>query len=90
MAFGGIVAVLGVANIYLPYMADRDKLRGMFEEDDMPEEAKRELDMMMRVEQAAMQAKSSSNQEGADGDGGSGNEPTRKGPNSMWKNLRRN
>ena len=81
MAFGAIVASLGVANIYLPYMADRDKLRGLFEEEDMPEEAKRELDMMMKVERAAMQAKSSSE--------GSGNEPKRES-NSMWKNLRRN
>lgn len=82
MAFAGIVGVLGVANIYLPYMADRDKLRGMFEEDDMPEQAKHELDMMMKVEKAASQAKSSAES--------ANNESSRKGPGSMWSNLRRN
>ena len=30
------VSFVGFAQIYLPYWADRDKIRGMAEEEDMP------------------------------------------------------
>ena len=56
LAFAGITGVIGIAQVYLPYIADRDKLRGLFEEEDMPSQAKHEMDMMMRAEKAAMEA----------------------------------
>mmetsp|Transcript_29310 Transcript_29310/g.39104 ORF Transcript_29310/g.39104 Transcript_29310/m.39104 type:complete len:102 (-) Transcript_29310:1415-1720(-) len=81
----GIVAVVGFAQIYLPFIADRDKLRGLFEEEDMPTGARRELDAMMRAErlQAMKEAREQAQQ--------SGNPETnandKRAPGSMWKNL---
>ena len=49
-------SVVGFAQIYLPYWADRDKIRGLTEEEDMPIEAKREMMMMaMQEERQQMQ-----------------------------------
>lgn len=83
-AFVGITMTLGFAQIYLPFIADRDKLRGMFEEEDMPESAKRELDNMMKVEQAAKDAEAASNARTTNQ-----NTINSSGAGSMWKNFRR-
>ena len=53
VAVTGTVAVLGIAQIYLPYVADRDKLRGLFEEEYMPPGAKREMEAMMKAQRQA-------------------------------------
>jgi len=85
LAFAGMVGAIGIAQVYLPYIADRDKLRGLFEEEDMPSEAKHELDMMMRAEKAAMEAQQ-------DAEARSGKTKATGGGNcgSMWQKLRRN
>jgi hypothetical protein len=46
------VSALGVGTIYLPFIADRDKLRGLFEEGDdaVPEGARRQLKAMAKQE----------------------------------------
>jgi hypothetical protein len=46
------VSALGVGTIYLPFIADRDKLRGLFEEGDdaVPEGARRQLMAMAKQE----------------------------------------
>ena len=75
LAFGAIAGAIGLGQIYLPYIADRDKLRGMFEEEDMPDQAKKEMDMMMRTEIAAAEARQQ----------GQG----KNGAGSMWSKLRR-
>ncbi|GFH52806.1 hypothetical protein CTEN210_09282 [Chaetoceros tenuissimus] len=74
IAFAGIMGALGIGQIYLPFIADRDKLRGLAEEEDMPEQAKREMDMLMKAEIAAAEARQQGQQ---------------KGGGSMWSNLRR-
>jgi hypothetical protein len=81
LAFAGILGAVGIGQIYLPYIADRDKLRGLFEEEDMPEEAKREMDMIMATERAAMEAK----QQAA----ANAEKSEKKSAGSMWSNLRR-
>ena len=81
LAFAGILGAVGIGQIYLPYIADRDKLRGLFEEEDMPEEAKREMDMIMATERAAMEAK----QQAA----ANAEKSEKKSACSMWSNLRR-
>jgi hypothetical protein len=43
VATGVTVSVVAFAQIYLPFFADRDKIRGMDEEADMPAAAKREM-----------------------------------------------
>jgi hypothetical protein len=47
-----IVGALGFATIYLPYMADRDKIRGLFEEGEqsIPEGARREIQAILKAE----------------------------------------
>ncbi len=80
-AFGATTLAIGVGQIYLPYIADRDKLRGLFEEEDMPLQARREMEMMMKKEQKQQQQQQQ--QLGGMGSGTSG-------AGSMWSNMRRN
>ncbi len=49
------VTALGVGTIYLPFVADRDKLRGLFEEGDdaVPEGARRQMKAMAKAEAEA-------------------------------------
>mmetsp|Transcript_10897 Transcript_10897/g.16070 ORF Transcript_10897/g.16070 Transcript_10897/m.16070 type:complete len:80 (-) Transcript_10897:243-482(-) len=42
------LTAVGIAQIYLPFYADRDRLRGMNEEEDMPAEAKRQMEKERR------------------------------------------
>ncbi|KAL3794001.1 hypothetical protein ACHAW5_006738 [Stephanodiscus triporus] len=51
------VTALGVGTIYLPFVADRDKLRGLFEEGDdaVPEGARRQMKAMAKVEAEEME-----------------------------------
>ena len=87
LAFAGIAGAIGIGQIYLPYIADRDKLRGLFEEEDMPAQAKREMDMIMRAEMAAVEAR----QQGSGSGNGSGQSQGEKkiGAGSMWSSFRR-
>jgi hypothetical protein len=56
------VTALGVGTIYLPFVVDRDKLRGLFEEGDnaVPEGARRQMKAMAKaeVEEAERQRRS--------------------------------
>ncbi len=82
IAFAGIAGAIGIGQIYLPYIADKDKIRGLFEEEDMPSEAKREIDMIMKAEMAAAEARQQSQ----------GQNQTQGGKNSagsMWSSFRR-
>jgi hypothetical protein len=72
-----ITGAIGIAQIYLPYIADKDKLRGMFEEEDMPDVARKEMDMMMKAEIAAADARQQSQGK------------SKSGAGSMWSNLRK-
>mmetsp|Transcript_3595 Transcript_3595/g.6254 ORF Transcript_3595/g.6254 Transcript_3595/m.6254 type:complete len:102 (-) Transcript_3595:281-586(-) len=86
MATAGMVGVLGFAQLYLPYYADRDKIRGLSEEEDMPPAAREE----MRRTMMAMQRQQA--QEGGGG-GEAGGPPQQqqqqkpRGAGSMWKNI---
>lgn len=77
IAVAGITAAVGFGQIYLPFIADKDKLRGLFEEEDMPQQAKQEMEIMMKAEIAAAQARQQSQSQGSASAG------------SMWSNLRR-
>mmetsp|Transcript_10565 Transcript_10565/g.16194 ORF Transcript_10565/g.16194 Transcript_10565/m.16194 type:complete len:80 (+) Transcript_10565:142-381(+) len=43
------LTAVGIAQIYLPFYADRDKIRGMSEEEDMPAEAKRQMELQRKM-----------------------------------------
>jgi hypothetical protein len=42
------LATVGIGSIYLPFIADRDRIRGMHEEGDLSPSERREYDRMMR------------------------------------------
>ena len=88
IAFGATTLAIGIGQIYLPYIADRDKLRGLFEEEDMPMQAKKEMEMMMRKDRLEKENQSDkANNNGSSFDSGERNGTS---AGSMWKNLRRN
>ena len=88
IAFTAIVGAVGLGQIYLPYIADRDKIRGLFEEDDMPIQARQEMDMIMKEQRMASQAaKLQKEQSGGNDRRDSKQSDTNAG--SMWSNLRR-
>jgi hypothetical protein len=53
IATAATLSVVCFAQIYLPFWADRDKIRGMAEEEDMPAAAKREMERQLKQDTAA-------------------------------------
>ena len=102
MAFTATVAALGVGTIYLPFMADRDKLRGLFEEgeESIPEGARREIQAIVKKEREAAQlvALQQQQQQGVQGVHGQGQEQEdvpiqqqkKASAGSMWSSFRKN
>ncbi|KAL3778125.1 hypothetical protein ACHAWO_008077 [Cyclotella atomus] len=82
-AVAATVSAIGIGTIYLPFMADRDKLRGLFEEgeEQIPEGARREIRDIMRKE--AMEKKAQQEE-------GVSVQQEKKGAGSMWSSFRRN
>jgi hypothetical protein len=87
-AVTGTLAAVGIGTIYLPFIADRDKMRGMHEEKDAPVAA-----MLAQEIQHFRQEKQ--------GNGGPTPQQQQqqqqqqrnaatKAPGSMWKNIRKN
>ena len=86
LAVAATVGAVGVGCIYVPYFADRDKLRGLHEEGDagLSDREKRELDAMMRqIQQQSQQ------QQQIGGGGGGVAERSPMNSNSMWTRLNR-
>jgi hypothetical protein len=81
------VSVVCFAQIYLPFWADRDKIRGMAEEEDMSAAAKREIRMMEQQEHRRQQQQQQqmSNQD----DKNNAAAPQSGSAGSMWKNMRK-
>jgi len=49
------VAALGIGTVYLPFVADRDRVRGMHEEGEMSASDKREYEAMLKQMQQKQQ-----------------------------------
>lgn len=82
---------LGVGTIYLPFMADRDKLRGLFEEGEetIPEGARREIKAIMKAEaEQARLEQQQQDQQQREGDQQQQRQKASAG--SMWSSFRRN
>jgi hypothetical protein len=97
------VTALGVGTIYLPFVADRDKLRGLFEEGDsaVPEGARRQMKAMAKaeVEEAERKQRRSleQQQQNAQQEGRQSSleevpqqQRQRASAGSMWSSFRRN
>mmetsp|Transcript_11659 Transcript_11659/g.22346 ORF Transcript_11659/g.22346 Transcript_11659/m.22346 type:complete len:93 (-) Transcript_11659:100-378(-) len=78
MAVTGTLAAIGVGTIYLPFIADKDKIRGLHEESDVDERSKREYEAMLRQ----------MGQQQGGGEEVAENPPPRQS-NSMWSRLKR-
>lgn len=69
------VAAVVVGEVWLPYIADRDKIRGLFEEDEVPEGARKEMEELMKSSTSIPPPQERKHQ-GAT-------------PGSMWRNFRK-
>ena len=47
-AVGGIIAFLGVGTFYLPFIADKDRVRGLHEESDLSPRDRREYEQILK------------------------------------------
>ena len=83
IATAGMVGVLGFAQLYLPFYADRDKIRGLSEEEDMPPAAREE----MRRTMMAMQRQQAQNGGGGDQQQQQQQQQNPRARGSMWKNI---
>eukprot|EP00978_Attheya_sp_CCMP212_P046950 scaffold421144_cov55-Attheya_sp.AAC.1 len=81
VAVAGIVGMVGFAQIYLPYIADRDKIRGLFEEDDIPAGARLEIESILKKEREQAAKEEAQKMPVIEE-----KQPVAAG--SMWKNLR--
>lgn len=79
MAVTATLATLGFTAIYLPFVADRDKVRGLHEESDVDPKARREYEEMIRQHNLQQQTQQQQQQV-------SSNIPT---SNSMWARMNR-
>lgn len=81
MAVTGTLAAIGVGTIWLPFIADKDKVRGLHEESELDDRSRREYEAMLRQMQQQ-------------GEGGAATPETPPPParqsNSMWSRLKRN
>ena len=74
----GIVGALGIGTIYLPFVADRDKMRGLHEESTPPTSAML-ANEIKKLQQDGILPKDDDQAEEA--------KPEKKAPGSMWKRF---
>ena len=74
VATAGTLAAVAFGQIYLPFIADRDKVRGLSEEDEVPEGARKEMEELFKNTGATFPPPRPQQQ---------------KHSNSMWNNLRK-
>ena len=79
MAVTGTLAALGIGTIYLPFVADKDKVRGLHEESDLDERSRREYEQMMRQMGGPPPQEAAAEQQ----------QPPPRQSNSMWSRLKR-
>ena len=93
LAFTAMVGALGIGTIYLPYMADRDKLRGFFEEGDesVPEGVRREMQAIAKAETAVRQLQQQHEPQVNENEQNDRQKQNLKASaGSMWSSFRRN
>lgn len=89
LAVMATISAIGIGTIYLPFMADRDKLRGLFEEGEgaIPEGARREIRDIMKREAAENDRQREMGQQKQEQQ-----QPVQQkaSAGSMWSSFRRN
>lgn len=86
----GIIATLGVGTIWLPFVADKDKVRGLHEESDggMDERSRREYEAMLRQMNGGPATDAGAAAAAAAQEDAPPPPPARQS-NSMWSRLKR-
>lgn len=75
------LAAVGVGTIYLPFVADKDKIRGLDEDGGGSQQQQQQYQMMLREMELQRQAQQNNNSE-------SPQQQQQKPPsNSMWKRM---
>ena len=89
IAVTATLAAIGIGTIYLPFYADRDKLRGMHEEADanLSEKEKREFAMLLAQMQEQQNAGMMNSQQSLPEDAARLSDRVRK-ENSMWARMK--
>jgi hypothetical protein len=94
LAVTATISAIGIGTIYLPFIADRDKLRGLFEEGEqaMPEGARREIQRILKAERAEAELLQQQQQLGEQqqSDTIQQQQRQRTSAGSMWNSFRRN
>ena len=80
-AVGGTIAAVFVGSIYVPFLADRDKLRGLHEEATPPTSAMLAQEIR-KLQQEGLLRKDDEHEANIP------NATPAKAPGSMWKNMR--
>ena len=90
LAGTAIVGALGLGTIYLPFMADRDNLRGLFEEgeESIPEGARREIQAIRKAEAESQKRMEEIVQQQQQHEAQQ-QQQQRSSPGSMWSSFRR-
>ena len=85
------LGAIGIGTIYLPFLADRDKLRGFFEEgeDSIPEGARREVQAVMKAEREKEEQQQEQQQHSREEERPQ-QQRQRETAGSMWSSFRRN
>eukprot|EP00544_Gedaniella_sp_CCMP2646_P009352 CAMPEP_0202480094 /NCGR_PEP_ID=MMETSP1361-20130828/220_1 /ASSEMBLY_ACC=CAM_ASM_000849 /TAXON_ID=210615 /ORGANISM="Staurosira complex sp., Strain CCMP2646" /LENGTH=89 /DNA_ID=CAMNT_0049107495 /DNA_START=113 /DNA_END=382 /DNA_ORIENTATION=- len=76
VATAGTLAAVAFGQIYLPFIADRDKIRGLSEEDEVPEGARKEMEALFQQRGGTFPPPQQQKHPGST-------------PGSMWNNMRR-
>ncbi|KAL3793406.1 hypothetical protein HJC23_001854 [Cyclotella cryptica] len=86
LAVTATIGAIGIGTIYLPFMADRDKLRGLFEEGEgaIPEGARREIRDIMKKEAVEKERQREAEQQQQQ------TVQQKASAGSMWSSFRRN
>ena len=80
----GTLAAVSLGQIYLPFVADRDKVRGLSEEDEVPEGARKEMEALFQHTGGTFPPPSKPQEQQQNWQKHPGSTP-----GSMWNNMRR-
>lgn len=77
VATAGTITAVAFGQIYLPFIADRDKVRGLSEEDEVPEGARKEMEELFKSSDGTFPPPQQQQKHPG------------STPGSMWNNLKR-
>lgn len=80
IAVGGMTLALGIGTVYLPYFADRDKIRGLFEDENKTAEELQQMQLKLKQEHEERMRRKKEEEEKK--------KMKNSGGGSMWSNLR--